>query len=212
MSVPVLRKANPNTHYLPAGYDPAAHGPEAPDAGITRFDRGERVKNRVPAHDVVFVGTGFASREELFSCVDWEGIDFGLYGAWGQVTAGHPLFPYVRSGLVDNAHAGALYRAAKVGLNLYRETGGAPAASLNPRAYELAADGVFTISQPRAEVEERFQGRVPTFTEPGELGALIRGYLGQPRARGAMGATLPRVVREDTYHHRAAQLTTVLAS
>ena len=201
MSVPVLRQANPKTHYLPAAYDPAAHGPEA--APLT---------GRAPAHDVVFVGTGFASREELFSCVDWAGIDLGIYGAWGQVTAGHPLFPYVRSGLVDNAHAGALYRAAKVGLNLYRETGGAPAASLNPRAYELAADGVFTISQPRAEVEERFKGRVPIFTEPEELGALIRGYLGQPRARCAMGAALPRVVREDTYHHRAAQLVALLTT
>ena len=201
MSVPPLREANANTHYLPAGYDPKAHGPEAsaPDG-------------RVRAHDVVFVGTGFSSREQFLACVDWQGIDVGLYGSLGQVTAGHPLAPYVHDGLVDNARAGALYRAARIGLNLYRGTGGERAESLNPRAYELAADGVFTLSQPRAEVHEKFDGRVPTFTEPEELGALVRGYLGQPRTRAGMGASLPRRVQHDTYHHRAAELVAHLAA
>jgi len=201
MSVARLREANPNTHYLPAGYDPAAHGPDA-----------AAPEGRVRAHDVVFVGTGFSSREQFLACVDWEGIDVGIYGSWGQVTAGHPLAPYVHDGLVDNARAGALYRAAKVGLNLYRGTGGEKAESLNPRAYELAADGVFTLSQPRAEVHEKFDGRVPTFTEPEELSALVRGYLGQPRTRAGMGASLPRRVQHDTYHHRAAELVAHLPS
>jgi hypothetical protein len=200
-SVARLREANALTFYLPAAYDPAAHGPEA-CAPTSRPRTGERV----PAHDVVFVGTGFSSRERFLACVDWTGIDLGLYGSWGQVTAGHPLAPYVREGLVDNARAGALYRAAKVGLNLYRGTGGEKAESLNPRAYELAADGVFTLSQPRAEVAEKFQDRVPCFSEPEELGALVRGYLGQPRTRAGMGASLPRRVRQDTYQHRAADL------
>jgi spore maturation protein CgeB len=233
-SVPVLRSANPETHYLPAAYDPATHGvadaytrppaltPRGAGAGPLRatapYPRGafpqatgsdpvpSASAPSVPAHDVVFVGTGFASREQFLACVDWDGIDVGLYGSWGQVTPGHPLAPYVHDGLVDNARTGALYRAARIGLNLYRGTGGAPAESLNPRAYELAADGVFTLSQPRAEVHEKFDGRVPTFTEPEELSALVRGYLGQPRTRCAMGASLPRRVAEDTYHHRAAQL------
>ena len=48
-------------------------------------------------------------------------------------------------------------------------TGGAPAESLNPRAYELAADGVFTVAQPRAEQTERLGGSVATFTTPAQL-------------------------------------------
>jgi hypothetical protein len=189
-SVDVLRKANPNTHYLPAAYDPAQHGPH--------------LNGDARAHDVVFVGSGFDSRTELLSCVDWTGIDLGLYGAWGHVDARHPLAPYVRGGLVDNAATGALYRKAKIGLNLYRGTGGAPAESLNPRAYELAADGVFTLSHDRAEVGERFGGLVPTFATPDELETRMRGWLQEDT--GPARAGLPERVAEDTYHHRAAQL------
>jgi hypothetical protein len=191
-SVAPLRAANPQTHYLPAAYDPAQHGP-----GLNGDAR---------AHDVVFVGSGFDSRTELLSCVDWTGIDLGLYGAWGHVDAGHPLAPYVRGGLVDNAAAGALYRQAKIGLNLYRGTGGAPAESLNPRAYELAADGVFTISHDRAEVGERFGWRVPRVADAGALEAQIRRGLSNHALRRELARQLPPLVTEDTYHHRAAQL------
>ena len=130
---------------------------------------GEAPGGPVLAHDVVFVGTGFDSRVALLSAVDWSGIDLGLYGAWGEVGQGHPLAPSLHPGLVDNARAGALYRKARIGLNLYRATGGPVAESLNPRAYELAADGVFTIAQPRAEQTERFNGSIATFTTAGEL-------------------------------------------
>jgi hypothetical protein len=160
---------------------------------------------------VVFVGTAFGSRLALLSAVDWTGIDLGLYGHW-DLDASHPLAPFVRGGVVDNARAGALYRASRIGLNLYREPGtcdGVPIAaeSLNPRAYELAADGVCTISQPRAEVAERFGDLVPIFTTPEELGALVREQLSHPNGHGA---ALPPRVAEDTYHHRAAQLVETL--
>jgi hypothetical protein len=196
-SVGVLRAANPQTHYLPVGYDPSQHGPES-----TPY-----VGEPVPAHHVVFVGTAFESRLALLAAVDWTGIDLGLYGHW-DVDAGHPLAPFVRGGLVDNARAGALYRAARIGLNLYRDPGtcdGIPIAaqSLNPRAYELAADGVCTLSQPRAEVAEKFGALVPTCTTADELGALVRETLAHPNGAGA---ALPPLVAEDTYPHRAASL------
>ena len=166
------------------------------------------MNGEAPAHDVVFVGTGFDSRVALLSAVDWSGIDLGLYGACGPTCRRSTRWrPFVRAGLVDNARTGALYRKARIGLNLYRGTGGAPAESLNPRAYELAADGVFTVAQPRAEQTERSRG--------------LRGHLHHPRrARGAhpdapgrrlapaphgRGPARPWSA-EDTYHHRAAQL------
>jgi spore maturation protein CgeB len=191
-SVERLRRANPNTHYLPMGYDPAQHGPH--------------LNGTAPAHDVVFVGTGFADRTELLAGVDWTGIDFGLYGTWGHVDPGHPLAPYVRDGLVDNAQAGALYRKAKIGLNLYRDPEGAPAESLNPRAYELAADGVFTLSHDRAEVREKFGAGVRTFRTPAFLEATVRSWLWDDAGRQAAARGLPLRVQDDTYHHRAAQL------
>ena len=191
-SVDRLRAANPNTHYLPMGYDPAAHGPGG--------------NGEAPAHDVVFVGTGFDSRVSLLCRVDWSGIDLGLYGAWEPVPEGHPLAPFVHPGLVDNARAGELYRKARIGLNLYRGTGGAPAESLNPRAYELAADGVFTVAQPRAEQTERLGGSVATFTTPPQLEEAIRTHLADAWRRRRTAEALPALVAEDTYHHRAARL------
>ena len=191
-SVPGLRAANPNTHYLPAAYDPAHHGPH--------------LNGSAPAHDVVFVGSGYESRTALLSAVDWGGIDLGLYGAWDDLAPNHPLRRHVRGGVVDNARAGALYRKARIALNLYRSAGGVPAESLNPRAYELAADGVLTVSHPRAEVGERFGLRVPVFRTAAELGRVVRHYLAHPDERDSLGADLPPLVAEDTYTHRAAQL------
>lgn len=195
-SVERLREHQPRTFYLPAGYDPAAHGPHMNGDAL--------------AHDVVFVGTAFESRLALLSAVDWTGINLGLYGWWGELAANHPLQPYVHHGLVDNAKTGALYRRAKIGLNLYRKPGeGLLAESLNPRAYELAADGVFTLSQPRKEVSERFGAVVPTFNSALELQSLVRHFLRPPHdtlCREMAHQQLPPAVAEDSYHHRAAQL------
>src|SRR5689334_16083560 len=52
-SVLGLRQANPNVHYLAHAYDPAIHRPDAP------------LNPDLPAHDVVFVGTGFEERIQL---------------------------------------------------------------------------------------------------------------------------------------------------
>ena len=224
-SVDRLREANPNTHYLPVGYDPASHGwreepgpraggDRAPTRGATPLPARRRATlpdPPAPAHDgpidVVFVGTGFSSRMELLSGADWTGIDLRLYGYWDDVPKRHPLAAYLHPGLVDNAKTGHLYRRAKIGLNLYRDPQTRPdAESLNPRAYELAADGVFTLSHPRAEVAERFGPLVPTFTTAKELESLVRHFLWNESARRLAAAGLPERVEHDTYHHRATAL------
>jgi spore maturation protein CgeB len=199
-SVPFLREANPNTHYLPAAYDPATHAP-----GRWWLDGPWEPPADRP-FDVVFVGTGFSERMELLAGVDWSGIDLRLYGYWDDVPKRHPLAPYLHPGLVDNATTGRLYRRARIGLNLYRDAGAAGAESLNPRAYELAADGVFTISHRRAEVSEKFGPLVPTFDTPRELETLCRHFLKNEAARRDAAAGLSALVEHDTYHHRAAQL------
>jgi spore maturation protein CgeB len=191
-SVPVLREANPDTHYLPAAYDPATHG------GGDWWDE--------QPFDVVFVGTGFSSRIDFLAQVDWTGIGLRLYGFWEDVPKRHPLAPHLHPGLLDNARTAHVYRKARIGLNLYRDFGRLAGESLNPRAYELAADGVFTLSSPRAEVAERFGPLVPTFSTPKELQTLCRHFLKNEAARRDFAAGLPALVAEDTYHHRAAQL------
>jgi spore maturation protein CgeB len=194
-----LQQAQPQTAYLPHAWLPGVH-----DAAQLPV---------MPAHDVVFVGTDFKERIDLLEAVDWNGIDLGLYGNWQSLRPESPLTPFVRGGNITNAHAAALYRQAKIGLNLYRTTTDFsgrplthPVESLNPRAYELAACGVFSLSTPRAEVTEKFGTLVPTFSTATELQALLRQWLADDAGRSAVAAQLPACVAEDTWLARGRQL------
>jgi glycosyltransferase involved in cell wall biosynthesis len=206
-SLTFLRMYNERVEYLPHAYDPERHRPDAEDSPD------------VPTHDVVFVGTGFAERVETLAAVDWSGIDVGIYGLWDLVPKSSPLRQYIRPGAVDNRLTAALYRRARIGLNLYRSSMGygwrAPrvrhAESLNPRALELAACGVFTLSDFRAEVYEVFGPLVPTFKGADDLGRLVRRWLADDGERRAVAAQLPAAVAGRTFDDMAAAILTRLA-
>jgi spore maturation protein CgeB len=200
---------NRETRYIKHAYDPARHEPRLPDPS-----QGIRTgEPRTPAHDVVFVGTGFEERIEQLTAVDWEGIDLGLYGNWTLLGSRHKLRKFVRSGPISNEQTAALYRAAKIGLNLHRssQTYGRGvrhiqgAESINPRAYELAACGVFQIADYRAELEETFGDAVPTFV-PGHLEDTLRAYLADTQARRYAARQARERVHSHTFAARAAQL------
>lgn len=200
-AVPALRAVNPRAGYLPHGWHPLKHTP-----GLRDGDEAW------PAHDVVFVGSGFAERIAWFNSIDWTGIDLGLYGVWEKSRLTKQVRACVRGEMVDNQVASALYRRAKVGLNLYRTSKGcttratqhiAHAESLGPRTYELAACGAFHLSDYRAEVPEVFGGLVPTFRTPAEAEALIRLWLKDDAGRAAVAAQLPACVAAASWVDRA---------
>lgn len=201
-SVGYLERFCPTVRYLPHAYDPARHRPDLP------------LDEAVPAHDVVFVGTGFRERRDLLAAVDWSGIDLGLYGQWDRPGK---LKPYVRGGIVPNERAAMLYRRAKIGLNLYRTSKGWDGAehidhaeSLNPRAVELAACGVFTISDDRKEILEVFQGLVQPFRNAAGLQHLIRNMLKHEDTRREIARRLPGKVAHLTFEAQAHTLVTTL--
>lgn len=202
-AVEAFQAVNPHAGYLPHGWHPLRH-----QAGAQPGD------DLFPAHDVVFVGSGFHERVEWLTAIDWTGIDFGLYGSWDSVGSRHPLKQYIRGGVLDNAQTAALYRRAKVGLNLYRTSMGwgkfapaiAHAESLNPRAYELAQCGAFHVSTYRAEVSEVFGDLVPTFETPAEASDLIRRWLADSAGRARVQAQLPARVAESSWVERAASV------
>jgi spore maturation protein CgeB len=202
-SLRAFRAVNPMSGYMPHGWREALHRP-GPQPG----------DERVPAHDVVFVGSAFQERIDWLAAIDWTGIDLGLYGMWDALAKRHPLRPFVKGAIVTNATTAALYQHAKVGLNLYRTSMGwgpkAPhithAESLNPRAYELAACGVFHLSTYRAEVDEIFGGLVPTFTTSIEASTLIREWLANDEGRQVHAAALPACVVDASWTARAAHV------
>jgi spore maturation protein CgeB len=206
-SVPYLSRFNPNTHYLRAAYDPVRHTPVA------------EVDPDVPRHDVVFVGSGWQERIDLLSAVDWTGIDLGLYGTWMLLPSRHRLRKYLKGGLLSNDQTVALYRAAKIGLNLHRTSREATphsdhithAESMNPRGYELAACGVFQLSDYRAEVQETLPS-VFTFRNPEALQGHARYFLEHPDERQTVARQARQAVGPHTFAARAAQILADLAS
>ena len=202
-SLAAFRAVNPRSGYLPHAWHPERHlaGPQPGD-------------EQVAAHDVVFVGTAFAERIDFLSAIDWSGIDLGLYGNWTALPKRSRLKRFVRGGVVENLETAALYRRAKIGLNLYRSSIGwgaqapriASADSLNPRAYELAACGVFHLSDPRPEVEEMFGDWVPTFSSPAEAAALVHSWLADAAGRASIAAHLPACVAASSWAERAASV------
>lgn len=191
---------------VPVKYLRHAWTPEIHSASYENYD--------VASHDVVFVGTGFQERKEWLEAVDWTGIDLGLYGSWDLVGPRSRLRPYIKGGYTPNDRATALYHRAKIGLNFYRTSKGFGknaakidgAESLNPRAYELAAAGCFTISDYRAEVAEVFGDLVPTVSSPSDLRPLLDRWLRDDQARRFTQAKLPPSVAQHTWHARAAQV------
>lgn len=200
-SVARFREVQPNTWYWQHAYDPAVH-------------RAERQDAELPAHDVVFVGSGFPERCEMLSAVDWTGIDLGLYGAWPLLGSRSRLRKYLRGGVVSNAMAAELYRRARIGLNMHRTSVRcaregpriAYAESMNPRCYELAATGSFFVSDARAELVEVFGPAVPTFETPAELQGLIGEYLLDEGRRRALAEEARRRVAGHTFEARVREL------
>ena len=202
-AVASFRAVNPKSGYLPHAWHADRHRP-GPQPG----------DDQVHAHDVVFVGTGFEERIAWLSAIDWSGIDVGIYGQWSSVGSRHRLRASIRGGVVDPATTAALYRRAKVGLNLYRTSKGwgkgadqiARADSLNPRAYELARCGAFHLSGARAEVREVFGSLVPTVETPDEASVAIRRWLADDAGRAEVAKQLPACVAESSWRHRSAQV------
>lgn len=211
-SVPVFKEKNPNTFYLGHAYNPDIHQPKEVEKDV----------------DVLFVGTNFPTRVQFLEQVDWDGIDFQLRGIWN--IRGKSLlkqFLQGESSSMPNTTTLELYRKARIGLQLHRKDGfsmkaakagrtkikgglvGATplpnlvAHSLGPRSYELAASGVFQVSDTgRPELEEVFGDTVPTYSTPEELRVLLRMYLDDPMLREEAAKKQLQAVQPYTFEMR----------
>lgn len=189
----VFARACRHVGYLPHAWSPGVHDVAPPSAVES---------------DVVFVGSGFPERIALLESVDWSGINLHLYGSWDMLPKRSPLRGFIKGGVVPNVVASSLYRGAKVGLNLYRTapTHGPTPASMNPRAYELAAAGVCQVSEARADVAAVFGDAVPVFSGPRELEQVIRSLLADDAERARCGAAARAAVASETWPARVQQM------
>jgi hypothetical protein len=210
-AVDAFRAVHPNVSYLPHAWHPDVH-----------MVMGQGDDESVPEHDVVFVGTYFQERVDFLAQIDWSGIDLGLYGGTedfdARTKAGKKLKPFVRGLLMRNAKTAALYRRAKVGLNLHRTSKGygphatriTHAESLNPRCYELAATGCYFLTDARAEATDIFGDALDTFSSPQECESLIRRALADDVWRSDRAAKCRQAVQAHTWVNRAQIVLTSL--
>ena len=224
-SVEPIRVAQPNTHYLAPAYDRDIHTfmPEqTADADASADASADAPADAgvvcAPSHDVVFVGTGFYERIEMLSAVDWDALncDFGLYGVWDHLPGDSPLRAHLVAGEIDNRYTAALYQRARIGINLFRQserlTIDSPrsyyGASCSPRSMELAACGLFHLSEDRPEVREIFGDLVPRFNTPRELQQALAYWLdpARTRERDRICGLLPQAVIGHTWDDRARVL------
>ncbi len=198
-SIPRFSVFNPDTHYLPHAYNPDKHYP--------RWDRPNNHQH------VVFVGTDFKSRRDLFRDANWADIDFRLYGNWQEVHEEDTLFPYVRHRLIDNHTTAQLYRGAVVGISWHRQErywdqdgliDKGEAYSVGPRSYELAACGLYQISDgERQELTDIFGESIPTFDSSESLEREVRWALEHPVERQDLARQQHEAVQGHTFENRA---------
>lgn len=182
--------------YLPHAFDPAVHYSRKPEP--------------TEACDVLMVATGWRERQELFEQIDWSGIRLRLIGPWPYLPEAHPLRAFVEDRCVPNAELPQLYASAKICLNFFRRH--LYAESLGPRTYELAACGAFQLSDDRAELEEIFNGTIPTFETAAQLEGMIRHFLAHDDERRELAGRAQAIVQGETFQRRAEQMMQVIES
>ena len=195
---------NEHIAYLGHSYNPAVHHPG---------------RGPAPGHNhVIMVGTGFKTRRRFLEEANWEGIDLRLYGAmWAGLEDEEDwsLSSCVRPRLIDNQTTARIYRGASIGISMHRAErtyeaedyiDQGEAYSVGPRTYELAACGLFQLSDEREELHQIFDGTVPVYNSPAELERLVRHYLDNPDERKALAGRQLEAVKPYTVERRMAQL------
>lgn len=193
------RQAWPHVAYLPHSYRPALHKPA----------------DVMPRRDVCFVGTGFPSRTAWFRrYFDALGTDpkVELFGNWTSIPPGHKVGSHVIEGDgFDNPRTTRIYQTSRVGLNLYRKeaTATADGWAMGPREVEMAACGLFFLTEERGENREVLP-MLPTFDSPEDCAEQSRWWLEHPAKREAAAREARAAIAEWTFENRARQVLRML--
>lgn len=190
------------TRYVPHAYRPAIHHPGPADPDL--------------ACDFAFVGTAYGTRIGFFEQLDLSGLDVLLAGNWSALDESSPLRKHVAHDVddcLDNTRTAAVYRSARVGLNLYRREAETPdlvdGIAMGPREVEMAASGLFFLRDPRMESDEVL-GMLPTFATPEDASEQIRYWLDHPVEREKLAAQAVEAVADRTFNNNAAGLLRLL--
>lgn len=183
--------------YVPHSYDPGIH-----------YKREAADKS-----GVLFLGTLWQSRIKLFAEVAWHEIPVEptLIGTW--VAPPKPedlpeLSKFYDGKCLPNEMAIERSSQAKVCLNPFRESD--TAESLNPRSFELAASGIFQLSDMRAELADVFGETAQTFSDALTLENQLRYWLNHDKEREDVAEEMRRMVEHCTFDNRLQDMLSFL--
>ena len=197
----------PNALYLPMAALPSLHRP----LELSAAEQAEY------GAELSFLGAGYPNRQRAFARLAELGLKFKI---WGTEWEGNPrLAPLVqRQGArISPEDAARIYNATDINLNLHSSVQAealvAPGDFVNPRTFELAACGVFQLTDSRSLLPELFaEDEIAQFSDFDELTAQIRRFNAAPQERAAYAAKArARVLAEHTYARRMDTLMAFVA-
>lgn len=203
-----LREAGAkNVAYLPQAASPEAHRPvELTDEEKKRY-----------GSDISFMGAGYNNRRMFFrGLLDYDfkiwGTEWDLFSEVGKKVAN-------RNERLKPEEYVKIFSASKINLNLHSSTlmeGIDPEGDfVNPRVFELAACGAFSLVDNRKELGELFKAgtEVATFSSLSDLREKIDYYLARPEARKEIAdAARARALAHHTFERRMESLLTHIIS
>lgn len=214
---PIYRRYNPNSHYLPTGYN-SSYDWEV------ELKRWEKI---IYTPDLFFVGSEVPGRldflKELASYITGK-VDFKLFGAFPTIEGdGCPeLEPFYIPITLSKHEVLRYYSGAKIVLNHFRvnesmrivrnvmtgesKTEEIEPYSLSPRIYEILAGGGFLLTDRRAEMEELFPGGSATFKDAKDCADKIFYYLEHEDERAKIARKGKERINQHTYINRVKRM------
>lgn len=190
--------------WIPMACDPNEHRPVELSA-----EEKEHYGN-----DVVFVGSYYPNRAELF-----EGLvnfDLGIWGpGWEKLESKSKLRKCIKGSHTPPSEWLKIYSASKIVLVTHYQGPDKrlPVYQASPRIFEAMACGAFTVSDNQRDVFSLFKDgeHLICFDNPGELVEKIEHYLDHPDERERIALQgREEVLKNHTYEHRIEKLLSIV--
>jgi spore maturation protein CgeB len=188
--------------------------PVACDASQQRPVELSPKEKRDYGNDVVFVGSYYPNRAELFERLT--DFDLGIWGpGWEKLHSDSPLRRFLKGGPLKPELWLKIYSASKIVLAAhYRDPEGRfPVYQASPRIFEAMACGTLVISDNQRDVFSLFKDgeHLIGFDHPDDLVEKIRYYLEHPEERKEIARRgRQEVLQNHTYIHRIEKLLSVV--
>lgn len=193
-----------SAHWLPVACDPEIHRPRhLPD----------REKNSY-GHDVVFVGSFYPTRAQLFEKITHP--DFAIYGpGWQHLNSASPLEKKIRSANTKPEEWIKIYNSSKIILAPHYQdiSNRFLVNQASPRIFEALACGSFVITDRQKDVLSLLDDRkhLITFDNSEDLNTKIQYYLLHSDQREQIARQGYKEVRNNhTFIHRVSQMLSII--